>query len=115
MTSFLRRGSTRGNMATYQEFIQQNEDRDGVRFSWNAWPGSRLEGTRLVSDFSLAITIEKNEEFSGCARRLYVHASQGTTGFAARSIRSRRVESLAKLHSKPILVRHAIDHVSTSI
>lgn len=35
-------------MATYQEFIQQNEDRDGVRFSWNIWPISKLEATRLV-------------------------------------------------------------------
>ena len=25
-------------MTTYQEFIQQNEDRDGVRLSWNVWP-----------------------------------------------------------------------------
>ena len=37
-------------MATYQEFIQQNEDRDGVRFSWNVWPSSRLEATRMVGD-----------------------------------------------------------------
>ncbi|KAL8601547.1 Protein transport protein Sec23A [Nucella lapillus] len=35
-------------MATYQEFIQQNEDRDGVRFSWNVLPSSRLEATRMV-------------------------------------------------------------------
>lgn len=35
-------------MATYQEFIHQCEDRDGVRFSWNIWPASRLEATRLV-------------------------------------------------------------------
>lgn len=35
-------------MTTYEEFIQQNEDRDGVRFTWNAWPASRLEATRLV-------------------------------------------------------------------
>ena len=35
-------------MATYQEYIQQNEDRDGVRFSWNVWPSSRLEATRMV-------------------------------------------------------------------
>ncbi|XP_078001202.1 protein transport protein Sec23A-like [Glandiceps talaboti] len=35
-------------MATYQEFIQQAEDRDGVRFSWNVWPSSRLEATRMV-------------------------------------------------------------------
>ncbi|ROJ78814.1 Protein transport protein Sec23A [Anabarilius grahami] len=37
-----------GAMATFQEFIQQNEDRDGVRFSWNVWPSSRLEATRMV-------------------------------------------------------------------
>nr|CAD7452678.1 unnamed protein product [Timema tahoe] len=35
-------------MTTYEEFIQQNEDRDGVRFTWNVWPSSRLEATRLV-------------------------------------------------------------------
>jgi hypothetical protein len=35
-------------MTTYEEFIQQNEDRDGVRFTWNVWPSSRLETTRLV-------------------------------------------------------------------
>ncbi|KAJ8045054.1 Protein transport protein Sec23A [Holothuria leucospilota] len=34
--------------ATYQEFIQQNEDRDGIRFTWNVWPSSRLEATRMV-------------------------------------------------------------------
>ena len=35
-------------MATYQEYMQQNEDRDGVRLSWNVWPSSRLEATRMV-------------------------------------------------------------------
>uniref|UniRef100_A0A2I9LPQ5 Protein transport protein SEC23 n=1 Tax=Centruroides hentzi TaxID=88313 RepID=A0A2I9LPQ5_9SCOR len=35
-------------MATYQDYIQQNEDQNGIRFSWNAWPSSRLETTRLV-------------------------------------------------------------------
>lgn len=35
-------------MATYQEFIAQNEERDGVRFTWNVWPSTRLEATRLV-------------------------------------------------------------------
>ncbi|XP_030069953.1 protein transport protein Sec23A [Microcaecilia unicolor] len=35
-------------MTTFLEFIQQNEDRDGVRFSWNVWPSSRLEATRMV-------------------------------------------------------------------
>jgi len=36
------------NMSTYEEFIEQNEERDGVRLSWNVWPASRLEATRLV-------------------------------------------------------------------
>ncbi|XP_026480575.1 protein transport protein Sec23A isoform X1 [Ctenocephalides felis] len=35
-------------MATYEEFIQQNEDRDGIRLTWNVWPSSRIEATRLV-------------------------------------------------------------------
>lgn len=35
-------------MATYEEFIQQNEDRDGIRLTWNVWPSSRIETTRLV-------------------------------------------------------------------
>ena len=35
-------------MATYEEFIQQNEDRDGIRFTWNAWPSSRVESQKLV-------------------------------------------------------------------
>ncbi|XP_061407453.1 protein transport protein Sec23A-like [Lethenteron reissneri] len=35
-------------MATYQEFISQGEERDGVRFSWNVWPSSRIEATKLV-------------------------------------------------------------------
>jgi len=43
-------------MTTYQEFIQQNEDRDGVRFSWNVWPSSRLEATRMVVPLSCLYT-----------------------------------------------------------
>jgi len=35
-------------MATYAEFIQSQEERDGVRLSWNVWPSSKLEATRLV-------------------------------------------------------------------
>ena len=35
-------------MTTYAEYMQQNEDRDGVRLSWNVWPSSRLEATRMV-------------------------------------------------------------------
>lgn len=35
-------------MSTPQEFIEQNEDKDGIRFSWNVWPSSRLEAKRLI-------------------------------------------------------------------
>ncbi|XP_071150822.1 protein transport protein Sec23B-like, partial [Mytilus edulis] len=43
-------------MATYQEFIQQNEDRDGTRFSWNVWPSSRIEATRMVIPLGCLLT-----------------------------------------------------------
>jgi len=33
---------------SYQDYIQSQEDRDGVRISWNVWPSSRLEATRMV-------------------------------------------------------------------
>lgn len=35
-------------MSTFPEYIAQNEERDGTRFSWNVWPSSRLEATRMV-------------------------------------------------------------------
>ena len=35
-------------MSSWGEFIQQNEDRDGVRLSWNVWPSTRIESTKLV-------------------------------------------------------------------
>lgn len=41
---------------TYQDFIQQNEDRDGIRFTWNVWPSSRLEATRLVVPLGCLLT-----------------------------------------------------------
>ncbi|CAK8692475.1 protein transport protein Sec23A-like [Clavelina lepadiformis] len=43
-------------MATYQEYILQNEERDGIRFSWNVWPSSRLEATRMVVPLSCLFT-----------------------------------------------------------
>lgn len=43
-------------MATYQEFIQQQEERDGVRLTWNVWPTSRLEATRLVAPVAAMFT-----------------------------------------------------------
>lgn len=33
---------------TYADFIQHQEDRDGVRLSWNVWPSSKIDATRLV-------------------------------------------------------------------
>ena len=36
-------------MTTYQDFISQNEERDGIRFTWNMWPSTRIEATKLVS------------------------------------------------------------------
>ncbi|KAG7277751.1 hypothetical protein CRUP_023039 [Coryphaenoides rupestris] len=43
-------------MATFPEFISQNEERDGVRFSWNVWPSSRLEATRMVVPVAALLT-----------------------------------------------------------
>ena len=41
---------------TYQEYHQQNEDRDGIRLSWNVWPSSRLEATRMVVPLGVLYT-----------------------------------------------------------
>lgn len=35
-------------MTTYDDYIQQNEDRDGIRLTWNVWPSSRIDSSRLV-------------------------------------------------------------------
>merc|ERR1711881_262663 len=43
-------------MSTYQDYILQNEDRDGIRLSWNVWPSSRLEATRMVVPLSCLFT-----------------------------------------------------------
>eukprot|EP00124_Ichthyophonus_hoferi_P003697 Ihof_evm1s338 gene=Ihof_evmTU1s338 len=49
-------------MATAQEYIEEQEDRDGVRFSWNVWPSSRLEATRLVVPIGCLYTPLKTRE-----------------------------------------------------
>lgn len=36
--------------------MQQNEDRDGIRLSWNVWPSSRLEATRMVVPLGVLYT-----------------------------------------------------------
>lgn len=38
----------RSVMSTWSDFINQNEDRDGVRLTWNVWPATRIESTKLV-------------------------------------------------------------------
>lgn len=36
-------------MATsWDEYLKEQEDVDGVRFTWNVWPHSRVETTRMV-------------------------------------------------------------------
>lgn len=35
-------------METSTDYLAQQEERDGVRLSWNVWPSSRLEATRIV-------------------------------------------------------------------
>ena len=58
-------------MTTYQDFITQNEDRDGVRFSWNVWPSSRLEATRMVS--------RETSEFIGIVSRVFISCVDSRT------------------------------------
>ncbi|RUP45676.1 hypothetical protein BC936DRAFT_147867 [Jimgerdemannia flammicorona] len=38
------------------------EDQDGIRFSWNAWPSSRLEATRTVVPVACLYTALKERE-----------------------------------------------------
>ncbi|XP_049822494.1 protein transport protein Sec23A-like [Aethina tumida] len=35
-------------MTLFDEFIQHNEDKDGIRFSWNVWPSNSNGGSNLV-------------------------------------------------------------------
>ncbi|XP_011410444.1 PREDICTED: protein transport protein Sec23A-like isoform X2 [Amphimedon queenslandica] len=43
-------------MSTWADFIQQNEDRDGVRLTWNVWPSTRIEAAKLVVPMAAMIT-----------------------------------------------------------
>lgn len=43
-------------MGTLQEYIQQQEDHDGVRLTWNVWPSSRLDATRIVIPLAALFT-----------------------------------------------------------
>lgn len=61
-------------MATYEEFIQQNEDRDGIRFTWNVWPSSKMEATKLVVPLGclyqpLKERPGKRDQYDNCSER----------------------------------------------
>ena len=43
------------------------EDRDGIRMSWNVWPSSRLEATRMVVPIAALYTPLKETETAPCA------------------------------------------------
>ncbi len=43
-------------MATWDEYMKQQEDVDGVRFTWNVWPHSRVESTRMVAPLTAFFT-----------------------------------------------------------
>jgi protein transport protein SEC23 len=36
--------------------FQESEALDGLRFSWNVWPSSRIEATRMVVPFGAIVT-----------------------------------------------------------
>eukprot|EP00049_Salpingoeca_infusionum_P000330 m.39098 g.39098 ORF g.39098 m.39098 type:complete len:793 (+) comp10280_c0_seq4:160-2538(+) len=50
------RASRIGKMSTYEEWISACEDTDGVRFSWNVIPTSRIEAARMVVPVSCLLT-----------------------------------------------------------
>ena len=61
---------------TYQDYIQSQEDRDGVRLSWNVWPSSRLEATRMVVPLAALYTplkVKKMKESRLVAVKKYPH------------------------------------------
>ena len=43
-------------MSSLAEFIQQQEDYNGVRFTWNIWPNSRIECAKMVLPISALYT-----------------------------------------------------------
>ena len=80
---------------TYQDYIQSQEDRDGVRLSWNVWPSSRLEATRMVVPLAALYTPLK--VWKPTHRRLFqssqspllcinVFIFEGATRFAANPV-----------------------------
>jgi protein transport protein SEC23 len=43
-------------MSSWTDFILQNEERDGVRLTWNVWPSTRIEATKLVVPMAAMVT-----------------------------------------------------------
>ena len=72
-------------MSTYQEFINQNEEKDGIRFTWNMWPSTRIEAAKLVITWGLSVfrALERSNvtepcfsvPFQGGSACLHVHTS----------------------------------------
>lgn len=49
-------------MASMSEYIQQTEANDGIRFSWNTWPASRVDAGQLIVPISCLYTPMKERE-----------------------------------------------------
>ncbi|KAI3477245.1 hypothetical protein L1887_61062 [Cichorium endivia] len=64
--------------------VDDVEDRDGVRLSWNVWPSSKIEATRTVVPISA----------------LY-HPSQGARGPAPRPLRARHLQAPLPSRAQP--------------
>ena len=49
-------------MATLQEFIENTEDVDGIRFNWNVWPNTRVEAAKVVLPLGCLFTPLKESQ-----------------------------------------------------
>ena len=84
---------------TYQDYIQSQEDRDGVRLSWNVWPSSRLEATRMVVPLAALYTPLKVENFVCETGLLNIPSRRGRTSHLFNMILSLVQDRLVKLSS----------------
>ena len=90
-------------MSTYQEFINQNEEKDGIRFTWNMWPSTRIEATKLVSNLGELSSLSVNVRmvlsrvylflFKGGSACLHVHSSERATRSPPYMLRARPLQS----------------------
>ena len=84
---------------TYQDYIQSQEDRDGVRLSWNVWPSSRLEATRMVVPLAALYTPLKVENSVCEIGLLNIFFRRGRTSHLFNMILSLVQDRLVKLFS----------------